>query len=146
MAGTSLISQIIIRPYLLFFLVICLTCIWEISYANIILYHDDISHLILFYVIILPQIAGSLYFEDELNNRPTIKIIFYITILYLFFIGFLVNHWLFFSAITGVLLIYLSIRAGRMCLFMEYTTKVILFIVLLIWHFFTPPPYEYSPS
>jgi len=130
--AVTLISKIIIRPYLLFIIIICLTVAWEISYANAILEHDDISHLILFYVIILPQIACAIFFEEELSAHPNLKILFYAVMVYLGIIGLIINPWLLYSGAAGTLLVYLSIRAGRMCLFMEYVAKFIMLVVVFI--------------
>lgn len=59
----TILGKIASHPYLLLLVVLVLTFIWEISYANAILDHDSIAHLILLYFIILPEIVGSLLYE-----------------------------------------------------------------------------------
>jgi hypothetical protein len=91
------------------------------------------SYLILFYVIILPQIASSLYFEEELQNKLYLKIIFGILLVYLMVVGFLINKWIACNGLIGIILISFSIRAGRVCIFMEYIAKSVMLVGLIIY-------------
>lgn len=78
-----------------------------------------------------------------MQNHTNLKILFYMTLLYLAIIGFLTNPYLLCCGATGTLLVYFSIRAGRMCIFMEYITKLAILIVVIVLQI-ADPPYEES--
>lgn len=127
----TLISKIINHPYIFFTCVLILTIIWEISYAMSILYGQGNIYAVLFYMIILPQISVSLYFDQLTFNSSNYG--FFILILgYLFVCAFFTNVYILSGTLSGILLIYFSVRAGRICILIEYLTKILLFLILII--------------
>jgi hypothetical protein len=76
-----------------------------------------------------------MYFEDEVQNHTSLKTAFVVLLIYLTIIGFLINKWVIFSSISGVIQFYLTIRAGRICILMEYIAKLMILIGLIIYQF-----------
>lgn len=82
----------------------------------------------------LPEIIGSLYFEEELYEVRGLKWVFYGVTGYLVGCSFVDGFWLGLGGVIGVGLIGLSVRIGRVVLFMEYISKAIMLVIALCLH------------
>lgn len=112
----SLISCIAVRPYLLLPLILLLTLAWSILYSSSLLLNYNQTHLILFYIIILPDISISLYFCDYLHRDIKTKIIFCAIIIYCVVTGIAMDATVIvLTGAVGTVLMYLSVRVGRFC-------------------------------
>lgn len=50
--------------------------------------------------------------------------------------GLVVDVWMGLGGVSGILLICLSIRLGRVILFMEYISKLILLVIVAVFHIY----------
>ena len=119
------------------------TIIFELSYVKAVINEPVPSFLVLF-ITILPQISISLLYEDELSFHSSwnIKKIFYFANLLLLMGGIFSVHTIYgvISSISQMLLIYLVLRVGKECMYVEYMVgKVLLILLIVAKHLFFPP-------
>lgn len=88
------------------------------------------------YFIIFPETVGSLCDEEELQKNKLLKYAFYGAGLYLIVCGLVVDLWMGLGGLSGIILICLSIRLGRVILFMEYISKFVLLIMAVVFHIY----------
>lgn len=65
-----------------------------------------------------------------------LKYAFYGAGIYLIVCGLVVDLWMGLGGLTGIVLICLSIRLGRVILFMEYISKFVLLIMGVVLHIY----------